>query len=76
VSTVTPAAADDATAEGAHRFLVVAAPGKDPRAEIFRMAAQKGLVLTELRREQASLEDVFRSLTSGAKGAGHSAVAN
>ena len=79
VSTVTPAAADDATVEGGHRFLVVAAPGKDPRAEIFRMAAQKGLVLTELRREQASLEDVFRSLTSGsksAKGADHSAVAN
>lgn len=48
-----------------HRFVVMAKPGSDPRAEIFRMATQKGLVLTELKRERASLEEVFRTLTSG-----------
>lgn len=50
---------------GGHRFVVMAKPGSDPRAEIFRMATQKGLVLTELKRERASLEEVFRTLTSG-----------
>ena len=76
VKTVTPTEADDATADSGHRFLVVAAPGADPRAEIFRMAAQKGLVLTELRRERASLEDVFRTLTSSTKGSAKSPEAN
>lgn len=70
VASVQTAEADDATAAGSHRFVVVAKPGTDPRAEIFRMAAQKGLVLTELRRERASLEDVFRTLTSGAVSTG------
>ena len=68
VASVQSAAADDATDAGSHRFVVVAKPGADPRAEIFRMATQKGLVLTELRRERASLEDVFRTLTSGVPG--------
>ena len=62
--------ADDAegggdVAKDGHRFLVIANQGKDPRAEIFRMASQKGLTLLELRRERASLEDVFRTLTAG-----------
>lgn len=57
--------ADDASAAGSHRYSVIAKSGSDPRAEIFRMAAQKGLVLTELRRERASLEEVFRNLTGG-----------
>ena len=74
VASVQAAEADDATGAGSHRFVVVARPGADPRAEIFRMAAQKGLVLTELRRERASLEDVFRTLTSGV--AGDSGVVN
>jgi ABC-2 type transport system ATP-binding protein len=51
----------------AHRFLVLARAGDDPRAEIFKMASQKGFVLTELARERASLEDVFRKLTTHAE---------
>jgi ABC-2 type transport system ATP-binding protein len=59
--------ADDGTSKDGHRFQVLAKEGTDPRAEIFRMASQKGFILTELRRERASLEEVFRNLT----GAGH-----
>lgn len=55
---------DEDTVQGGQRFLVFAKQGTDPRAEIFRMANQKGLILTELKRERASLEDVFRNLTS------------
>lgn len=55
---------DERTGPDSRLFSVIAAAGADPRAEIFRMAAQKGLVLTELRRERASLERVFRTLTS------------
>lgn len=47
-----------------HRFVIVAKMGADPRVEIFKMAAAKGLTLTELHRERASLEDVFRILTA------------
>lgn len=68
VSTVRAITADDASPSGAHRFVVMAKDATDPRAEIFKMAAQKGLTLIELRREKASLEDVFRTLTAGAKG--------
>ncbi|HMY57301.1 MAG TPA: ATP-binding cassette domain-containing protein [Pseudomonadota bacterium] len=50
---------------GGHRFVVMAKSGSDPRAEIFKMATAKGLQLTELHRERASLEDVFRNLTAG-----------
>jgi len=37
----------------------------DLRPELFRLAVDRGWVMTELVREQANLEDVFRSLTSG-----------
>jgi len=57
-------AEEDDKADG-HRFVVMAKTGSDPRAEIFKMATQKGLQLLELHRERASLEDVFRNLTSG-----------
>ncbi|NNF03992.1 MAG: ATP-binding cassette domain-containing protein [Rhodothermales bacterium] len=36
----------------------------DLRPELFRLAVDRGWVMTELVREQANLEDVFRSLTS------------
>ncbi|MFO0576339.1 MAG: ATP-binding cassette domain-containing protein [Polyangia bacterium] len=65
VAAVRPAPADGEEAGAGHRFVVMARSGGDPRAEIFRMAAQKGLVLLELKRERASLEEVFRTLTSG-----------
>lgn len=62
-------ASEEADGSGdAHRFVVIAQEGQDPRGDIFRMASQKGLVLLELRREKASLEDVFRALTGGTHG--------
>jgi ABC-2 type transport system ATP-binding protein len=62
ISSVRPVQQDGAGE--AHRFLVVAQAGADPRAAIFKMAAQRSFVLTELARERASLEDVFRKLTT------------
>ena len=38
---------------------------RDLRAELFRLAAARGLVLLELRRERSNLEDVFHRLTTG-----------
>jgi len=67
VRSVDPDAGDEA-AKSTHHFIVIAEEGQDPRADIFRMATQKGLTLLELRREKASLEDVFRTLTSGTSG--------
>lgn len=68
VGTVRDLPEDEGMAEGGRRFSVLAKDGADPRAEIFKMASQKGLVLTELRRERASLEEVFRNLTSVSTG--------
>jgi ABC-2 type transport system ATP-binding protein len=48
---------------GLHRFEVTAG-GDDMGEELFRWAVGQGLVLAELRREEASLEDVFRELTA------------
>ncbi|MDW8283920.1 MAG: ATP-binding cassette domain-containing protein [Myxococcales bacterium] len=59
------AVASDAAPGNRHRFLVLARPGADPRAAIFRMAVERRFVLTEMVRERASLEDVFRKLTGG-----------
>lgn len=65
VRAVDPATGEDAS-KGSHHFVVIAQEGQDPRAEIFKMATEKGLTLLELHREKASLEDVFRTLTSAA----------
>ncbi len=35
----------------------------DPRAELFALAVQRGLVLVELQRERTNLEEIFRRLT-------------
>lgn len=46
-------------------------PGGDRNAtaeEVFRLVAARGWALTELRHDSASLEDVFRRLTSGEGG--------
>jgi len=67
VRSVDPDAGDEA-GKSTHHFIVIAEEGQDPRADIFRMATQKGLTLLELRREKASLEDVFRTLTSETPG--------
>jgi len=58
--------ADEETDEkNLHSFSVIAKAGADPRIDIFKMATAKGFDLAELHRERASLEDVFRNLTSG-----------
>ena len=65
VASVRTLTAEEGDTPGGHRFVVMAKSGSDPRAEIFKMATQKGLQLTELHRERASLEEVFRNLTAG-----------
>ncbi len=49
---------------GGEAFRVACAPDTDPREQIFRAAVDKGLVLIDLHRERASLEDTFRQLTT------------
>ena len=49
--------------EGRVRVHVEAAEGQELRPEISRLAADRGWVLWELRREQASLEQLFHELT-------------
>lgn len=50
--------------EKENQWLIYSQPGKDPRAEIFRFATDKGLTLLTLNKEQSSLENVFQELTS------------
>lgn len=52
-----------AEVDGSMRFAVGAARSGDVRADLFRLCVEKGWVALELRREQTSLEDVFRELT-------------
>ncbi len=47
-----------------HGYLVRSALDQDLRSEIFRLAGREGWTLYEMRREVASLEDIFRQLTS------------
>ena len=51
------------TDETAHRFELTGSQDGDLRAELFRMAVDKGWVLLELRRDAQSLDAVFRDLT-------------
>ena len=51
--------------EGAHAFAIDAAAASDLRKLIFRAAVDNRWTLLELLRESASLEDVFRNLTTG-----------
>jgi len=53
------------TDDTAHTFQAVGAQTADARAEIYRLAVQKGWLLLEMRRETQTLEDVFMSLTRG-----------
>lgn len=48
---------------GAIALVVEAQDGRDLRRELFGCARDNGWVLLELRRQQVSLEDVFRKLT-------------
>jgi ABC-2 type transport system ATP-binding protein len=54
----------DVEDRGDGRFQVEHAPESDPREAIFRLAVEKGWVLTTLAAETASLEDVFVRLTT------------
>jgi ABC-2 type transport system ATP-binding protein len=49
---------------GVREFTVECAQGTDLRETLFHMAVENGWVLLEMHREQASLEDVFRQLTT------------
>lgn len=51
--------------ESAHRFELSGAKDSDVRAEIFRLAVDKGWLLLELHRDAQSLDAVFRDLTRG-----------
>jgi len=50
--------------EGGTRFRLECRQGTDPRAEIFRLAVEKGWTLVELASARASLEEVFVRLTT------------
>jgi ABC-2 type transport system ATP-binding protein len=53
---------------GGMRFRVVAKPGLDPRADIARVVSTASdMELLQLTAERASLEDVFRRLTSAGR---------
>ncbi len=51
--------------DGKTRFSVETTQSTDIRKELFQLCVQKGWILLELHREQTSLEDIFRQLTSG-----------
>jgi ABC-2 type transport system ATP-binding protein len=53
------------TEQGSHAFALDAAASADLRKPIFRAAVDNRWTLLELLRESASLEDVFRNLTTG-----------
>ncbi len=49
---------------GSKKFTIECTSGVDLREELFHLAVQNQWVILELRKEQASLEDVFRQLTT------------
>ena len=53
---------------GSHAFALDAGSTNDLRKPIFRAAVDNRWTLLELARESASLEDVFRNLTTGEEG--------
>jgi ABC-2 type transport system ATP-binding protein len=53
------------TDDGAHGFAIDGASSADLRKSLFRAAVDNHWTLLELTRESASLEDVFRNLTTG-----------
>jgi ABC-2 type transport system ATP-binding protein len=54
--------------DGSHVFAIDAGGAADLRKPIFRAAVDNRWTLLELGREAASLEDVFRNLTTGEEG--------
>ena len=51
--------------DGAHTFDIDAEAKNDLRKQLFRAAVDNKWTLLELTRQAASLEDVFRNLTTG-----------
>lgn len=51
-------------ANGATKVAINCQTGADIRRDLYTLSVQKGWTLLELRREQTSLEDIFRQLTS------------
>lgn len=49
---------------GVKRFSIETGRAVDIRRDLFNMCVQKGWTLLEMRREQTSLEDIFRQLTA------------
>ncbi len=50
--------------DGLKKFNLQCAKGADLRENIFRLAVENNWVLLEMRKQQASLEEVFRQLTT------------
>jgi ABC-2 type transport system ATP-binding protein len=61
VEKATQISADDV---GSKKFTIECASGLDPREDLFHLAVQNQWIVLELKKEQASLEDVFRQLTT------------
>ena len=59
-----------AGADGAGRFVVESARGRDVRGEIFQLAAQQKWVLLELRPVGMTLEEVFIRIVAGEESEG------
>ena len=57
--------AREAVGDGETRFTLASERADDLRPALFRLAVDQGWTLTELTRDRANLEDVFRQLTSG-----------
>jgi ABC-2 type transport system ATP-binding protein len=57
-----------AAVDGRTRVYLEATTGEELRPRIFSLAQEKGWTLWELHKERASLEDVFRRLTSEGEG--------
>ena len=60
---------DQPPANGAARYTVEAARGRDVRAEIFQLAAQQRWDLLELKRVGMTLEEVFIRIVAGEESA-------
>jgi ABC-2 type transport system ATP-binding protein len=56
---------EQSAAEGGVLYVLASEEKDDLRPELFRLAVANGWTLTELHRERANLEDVFRQLTAG-----------
>ena len=54
----------EVTDTGDGNYLVEHPPDNDPRAEIFKLAVNRGWILTTLAPTRATLEDVFVRLTT------------